>query len=637
MLNSKVKQPAGKHIISIIAALLAIFLAVFHVYTGAVGLMYTYTQRGVHLSVLLFIALLYSIRNEKNRTINIANVFMLIATIIPFLYLFINMEYISYRYWGASFSLMDVVTGSLLFLVILIMGKRIIGWTLPVIMMLAVSYGFLGPYLSGVFRHGGYSWRFMLELATWSEMGIFSQPLGVSATYLYLFILFGTLIDKMGTGSTLMDLAKTMAGKQKGGPAKLAVFSSAMMGTISGSPTSNVLTTGAFTIPLMVKLGFEKKYAGAVEAVASTGGMILPPVMGILAFAMVDYSGLPYASIVKSAIIPALLYFLAVFLSVHLHAQKCDLHKFDLNEMPSIRHIMKTRWYTLLPVLILAVPLVLGFTPLLTVSWAIVSLVPISFLNADKANWLTPLQLMDAFQNAAKGAVMVAVPCALAGIIAGVLGVTGVGIRISSVLLELSGGNLLILLTLVAAITMIMGCGLPALLAYVVQIPITIPALVQLGIPLMGAHLFVVYYSTLAFITPPVGAALYAAMAISNATLVQVGKEAVRIALPAFLVPFMFIYSPSLLLLTPFNLHSLLTIVTATLGVIVLAIAVEGFLFSHLSWWSRLLFCGASVLLIIPNNVIGVATIILLILFVVLNYKLFRSGSVFHPAPFSKR
>ncbi|NLN07635.1 MAG: TRAP transporter fused permease subunit, partial [Firmicutes bacterium] len=477
-MDSTVKLPKIKQPFTVLITLLSTILAVFHVYTGAMGLMYTYVQRGIHLSFLLVIFLLNTLNKEKSPYKKIFNILLLAAVLAAFAHLFINLEYFAYRLWGAPLTTLDIITGILLFLAVLVLGQRIVGWALPVIMLLAIAYGFLGQYLSGVLQHGGYSWRFMLELVTWSEMGIFSQPLGVSATYLYMFILFGALIDKMGTGTTLMNLAKTLAARQKGGPAKLAVLASAMMGTISGSPTSNVLTTGAFTIPMMIKLGFEKVYASALVAVASTGGMILPPVMGVLAFAMVDYSGIPYSAIIKSAAIPAILYYLATFMSVHLRAHKADLESLDTSTLPSAAEVLKKQWFTLLPILILAVPLVMGFTPLLTASWATISLVPVSFLNRDRSKWLTPDRLIDAFKIAGRNAVMVAIPCSLAGIISGVLGVTGVGIRMSSMLIELSGGNLLLLLILAAIITIIMGCGLAALLAYGVQIPDTIPALV---------------------------------------------------------------------------------------------------------------------------------------------------------------
>ena len=622
------EKSSDRSLITTVVSVLSVFLAVFHVYTGVSGLMYTYTQRGLHLGLLLVIFILNSLNKEKGLRKQVVNVLLLLATLVVFAHLFINMEYIKYRFWGAPLTTLDVVTGILLLLVVFIVGQKVVGWALPIIVLLAILYGFYGKYLSGVFKHGGYSWRTLLELSTWSEMGIFSQPLGVSATYLYLFILFGTLIDKMGTGSTLMDLAKILAGRQKGGPAKLAVVSSALMGTISGSPVSNVLTTGAFTIPLMRKLGFDKAFAGAVEAVASTGGSILPPVMGVLAFAMVDYSGIPYSAIVKSAVIPALLYYLGAYMSVHFRAYKEDLQSLETEGLPSAGQLLKSQWYTLLPIFILAVPLVMGFTPLITVSWAILSLIPVSFLNKDRSKWLTPAQLLDAVNAAARNAVSVALPTALAGIISGILGVTGVGIRLSSVLIELSGGNLLILLILVAVITIIMGCGLPALLAYIVQIPVTIPALIQMGVPTMAAHLFVVYYATLAFITPPVGGALYAAMAISNASLMEVGKEAVKIALPAFLAPFMFVYTPDLLLITEFGISSVLMILTAILGVVFLAASVEGYLFTSLSMPIRLIFALATAMLIIPNNTIGLLTMAGLAFLFFLNFKKANIGAI---------
>ncbi|MFZ7130846.1 MAG: TRAP transporter permease [Eubacteriales bacterium] len=589
--------------------LLSFILASFHIYTGLTGLMYTYHQRGFHLGLILIITLLGYINKETKIKNQALNIFLLAATIISFSYLFINMDYFMYRLWGTPLSAVDVITGIFLFTVVFILGVRRIGWPLPIIMLIALAYGLFGHYLSGIFQHGGYSIKFMIELSTWSEMGIFSQPLGVSATYLYMFVLFGTLIDKMGTGSTLMDMAKIVAGKHKGGPAKVAIFSSALMGTISGSPTANVLTTGTFTIPLMKRLGFEKSYAGAVEAVASTGGMILPPVMGVLVFAMVDYSGIPYSNIILSAAVPALLYYLAVFVTLHLHSYKLDIDSMDVSSLGSLNNLLKKRWSTLLPIFILTVPLIMGFTPLLTVSWAILSLLPISFLNKDKKLWLTPGRIIEAFTDASRNISMVAVPCAIAGIVSGVLGVTGVGVRISSVLVEIANGNLLILLMLIAIITIIMGTGLPALLAYLIQIPVTIPALVQMGIPLMGAHLFVVYYSTLSFITPPVGPALYAAMAISKSKLWEIGKCAILIGISAFLIPFMFIYNPQLLLLETFDFNTFKVILTSVMGVICLSIASEGFLYKRISLPIRILFLISSVLLISPNTFIGILVI----------------------------
>lgn len=595
--------------------MLSIILAIFHIYTGLHGLMYTYIQRGIHLGLILVITILSYINNEKRLIYKILNILLLIATVISFLHLFINMDYIMYRLWGTPLTLMDIITGVFLFLVVLIIGIKKIGFPLPIIMLLSIAYGLFGQYLSGIFQHGGYSIKFMIELLTWSEMGIFSQPLGVSATYLYMFVLFGTLIDKMGTGSTLMDMSKIIAGKHKGGPAKVAIFSSALMGTISGSPTANVLTTGTFTIPLMTKLGFEKSYAGAVEAVASTGGMILPPVMGVLVFAMVDYSGIPYTNIILAAAIPAILYYLAVFVTLHLHSCKLNINAMDVSSLGTLKDLLKKRWSTLVPIFVLVVPLVIGFTPLITVSWAILSLLPISLLNRNRKQRLTHRRLIEAFADAARNISMVAVPCAIAGIVSGVLGVTGVGVRISSILVQIANGNLLVLLILIAFITIIMGTGLPALLAYLIQIPVTIPALVQMGIPLMGAHLFVVYYSTLSFITPPVGPALYAAMAISKSTLGKIGKCAIIIGISAFLIPFMFIYNPQLLLLEAFDINTFKVILTSVTGVICLSIASEGYLFKKISIPLRALFLISSILLISPNTFVGML-IIPLVLFI---------------------
>ncbi|MFZ7101614.1 MAG: TRAP transporter permease [Peptococcaceae bacterium] len=599
-------------------AVLAIVLALFHLYTGTFGLRNLYIQRGIHLMLVIFVSILFFIKEADSKKTKWFYAFLLIAAAIPFIHFYSNYEYYSTRLWGIGFTDISMLTGIILVVVIFITCRRAIGWVMPIIGLISILYCFWGKYLPGILKHGGYSAKFVVELSSWSEIGIFSTPLGVAATYLYLFLLFGALIDRMGTGQTIIDLATALAGHQKGGPAKIAVLSSAMMGSISGSPVANVLTTGAFTIPMMKKLGFEKEYAGAVEAVASTGGIILPPVMGVLAFAMIDYAGIPYSKIILSAMIPAILYYLATFFVIHFHSTKLNLRTLKKEELPSAGKVLKEGWLSIVPVFILAVPLMMGYTPLITVSWASLSLIPISFIG-NRSRWLTPGVLADCFKKAAQSARIITLPCALAGIIAGTLSVTGVGVRLSSVLLNVSGGSLFVLLLLVALITVIMGCGLPSLLAYIIQLPITIPAVIQMGVAPMGAHLFVVYYSTLAFITPPIGMSLFAASGISGGSLMKTGWNAIKIGAAGFMVPFIFTFCPSILLLD-FGPGIAFDIITAVLSTLVLAVAIEGFVFKKVSGWLRVLCFIASILLFCPYRVLSVIGIGILLAGAVLLY-----------------
>ncbi|MDR3229997.1 MAG: TRAP transporter fused permease subunit, partial [Synergistaceae bacterium] len=517
----------------------AVALGVFHLYTGLTGLRDFYLQRGIHLALVLLIASLFMFKGAKNRVTRFLCAVLTVGSVFPFACLFSDYEYFSTRLWGINFGTLDFASGLVLIVVIFIIGYKVVDWIMPAIAASCILYMFVGKYLTGILRTGSYKVSTVVELCSWSDMGIFSTPIGVAASYLYLFILFGTFIEYMGTGGTLIDLAKCIAGRSRGGPAKIAVLSSAMMGSISGSPVANVLTTGAFSIPFMKKLGFSPEYSGAVEAVAATGGMILPPVMGVLAFAMVDYSGFPYHKIILSAIIPACLYYVATFLIVHFHSLKLDMKTLEESEITPLKEILKHQWIKLVPIMILAVPLCMGYTPLITVSWASLSLLPVSFMGG-REQWLTPRALFRCFVKSARNMQLITLPCALAGIIAGILSVAGVGVRLSSSLLGIAGDSLLILLLLVGIVTFIMGCGLPALLCYIIQLPVTIPAMIAMGMPKMGAHLFVVYISTLAFITPPVGMSIYAAAGLAGASFMKVGMKAFQVGSVAFMVPFIF-------------------------------------------------------------------------------------------------
>jgi len=598
----------SQKVIDTVIIALSVILAIFHVYTGVWGLREFYIQRGLHLFLVMLIGALILLRESNKKYKAASYVVLLAAVLIPFIHFFGDFSYFQLRLWGVGFRQSDIITGIILVAACFVLGQSAVGWVMPSITAISILYLFIGPYAPGILEHGGYSMKFVTELSSWSEIGIFSTPLGVASSYLYLFILFGTLIEQMGTGATLVEVAKCVAGRSKGGPAKIAVVSSALMGSISGSPVANVLTTGAFTIPFMKKLGFEPEYAGAVEAVASTGGMILPPVMGVLAFAMVDYAGIPYSKIILSAFIPAMMYYMACYFTVHLHSIKLDMKPMDKSEITPMKEILRKDWLTIIPVFVLAIPLCMGYTPLVTVSWATVSLIPISFFGP-KERRLTPSALVKCFVKSARNIRIITFPCALAGIISGALSVTGVGVRLSSILLEVANGNLTILLLLVALITIIMGCGLPSLLAYIIQLPVTIPAMISMGVPVIGAHLFVVYFATLAFITPPVGMSLYAAAGLANSSFMKTGWAAMKIGAAGFIAPFVFVFCPSLLLLE-FNLVVLLDCAFAILSVFVLAAAVEGFWGIRLNPLLRTILFACALGLFVSSRLVGAASLI---------------------------
>jgi TRAP transporter 4TM/12TM fusion protein len=531
----------------------------------------------------------------------------------------------------------DLAFGILLTVLVLEGTRRTVGPALPVTALVFLAYAFAGPILPGALQHRGFSLELVMDQLYLSTEGIFGIPLAVSATYVILFVLFGAFLEKSGTGQLFTDAATALTGHTAGGPGKVACVSSGLFGTISGSAVANVMVDGWLTIPLMKRAGFRPAFAGAVEAVASTGGQIMPPVMGAAAFVMAEFLGVSYITIAKHALIPALLYYLAVFVAIHLEARRTGLRGLPREELPSLPRVLGTRGHLFFPVLIILGVMLAGYTAPYAALWALwatavlaahpalalplgalvpfgawlAGQMPISWAAAAaaaavlaKGLWREPRlawrPLLQALADGARNSLAVAAACASAGIVIGVIALTGLGLKFTGLVLTTARDALVpaLLLTMVAGI--ILGMGMPTTPAYIVQAALLIPALIKLGVVPIAAHLFVFYFAIISAITPPVAMAVYAAAGISGSNLWQTGLAAMRLGATGFIVPFMFVYGPSLLFLGDWVTVGV-TLVSAAVGVTALAAGLHGYLVRPLYRWERGVLGVAALLLIKPG------------------------------------
>ena len=601
--QSSVHPNTRRYLIGVAAA-----AALFHMWAAGVAPFTALVQRPIHL---LFMALLgfagLGVRRSNsdrwpglNRVMNGA---WIAAALFSFLYLVAENRDLVAR--SGSPTTLDLIAGAVAVLVVVELTRRSTGWGLVAVVGLALTYAFAGPNLPGILAHRGYGLRRVLEHLYLSTEGIWGIPLGVSADFVYLFILFGAVLDVAGGGTLLIGLAERVAGKSRGGPAKTAAVASALMGSLSGSAVANVVTTGAFTIPLMRRAGFKRHFAGAIEAAASTGGQLMPPVMGAGAFILATWTNIPYARVATAAIIPAVLYYTALLAAIHFRAGRMGIEPSGVTD----RTPVLPRLHLMLPLIFIVVFLGTGRSPMRAAFWGVVSAAVLSLLSAQTR--LSQGAWGDVLVRAARGAVQVAAACAAAGIVVGVASLTGIGLRMSELIITVSGGQLWIALVLTALGSIVLGMGLPTTAAYVVLAALGAPALTELGVPLLGAHLFIFYFGCISNVTPPVSLAAFAAAGVAGSPPMQTAMTAMVLALTGFIVPFMFIYGPGLLL--DGSVTTILTTsATATLGVIALAGAAMGFARRRLGPIERVLLAAGAFGLIVPHlttDLIGIAVI----------------------------
>ncbi len=588
--------------------------SLFQLYTGIFGILTAQLQRSIHLGfALALIFLLFPARKTKGKKHKVAwyDVILAIASVAVGAYWPLMIDELVLRV--GMLTDMDFYIGLLAIVLVLEATRRAVGLPITIIAGLFLAYAVYGPYMPSFLAHRGLSLERLVQTMFYTTEGILGTPLGVSSTYIFLFLLFGAFLVKTGVGQYFNDLAVSIAGKRVGGPAKVAIFSSALQGTISGSSVANVVTSGSFTIPMMKKLGYKKDFAGAVEAAASTGGQLMPPIMGAAAFLMVEFiGGITYWEIAKAAAIPALLYFAGIWIMTHFEAKRLGLRGLKDEEMPNRKEVLK-KFYLLTPIIAVIVLMTSGMTVTRAALLSILVAIIVGAINKETRVGIRGI--IEALVDGARTALGVAAATAAAGIIVGVVTKTGLGLKLANGLLDLAGGALIptLMLTMLAAI--VLGMGSPTTANYVITSTIAAPAIILLGVPDLSAHLFVFYFGIIADITPPVALAAFAAAGVSGGEPIRTGVQSAKLAIAAFIIPYMFVLSPELLMIDTTWTYLIWVIFSALAGMMAIGAGVIGYWMRKLFWWERILGIVGGILLIYPE---GVTDIIGLVTFAVL-------------------
>ncbi len=642
-----------------VIAALAIAFSIFQIYTAIFGVLDAMIQRTIHLSfAFALIYLLYpsSKKWRRDRINPIDAVLAVFGAAAPLYITTLWTKVLSQR--AGSGTDLDIVIGFIGILLVLEAARRVVGLPIVIVALCFVAYAFLGPYLPGKFAHRGVSVKSIVEHLYYTTEGVFGTPIGVSSTFIFLFILFGAFLEKTGLGQFFIDISNSIAGWASGGPAKVAVIASALEGTVSGSSVGNVVGSGSFTIPMMKKLGYKPEFAAAVEATASTGGQIMPPIMGAAAFLMAEFTNIPYGRIALAAVIPALLYFFAVFTQVHFEAKKLGLKGMKRSEIPRARDLLLKRGYLVIPLVTIIWLLTEGATPMKAAMWAIIisiviaSLVSIFLVSRKQAPTFTFGDFVEGLEKGARGALGVIAACACAGIIIGVVTKTGLGLKLGEILVGGAGGvadlakgfglaaasidGIKLFVTLIFAMltSLILGMGVPTTANYVITSTIAAPAIIMIlndmakigsfpfaagsAAVLLSANMFVFYFGVLADITPPVALAAFAGAAIAKSDPMKTGVQATKLAIAAFIIPYIFVFNPEMLLfgVRERPAEAVWMVISAIIGITAIAVGVEGWFITRARWYERIMAIVGGILLLIPGLATDIAGAIILAVFV---------------------
>ena len=611
---------------------LAVLLALYHL-SFPLGLIRLagMAHQANHLAILIILTFSYyplfkSSKKVYNNIALIIDIILATVGLIACAYISIMFTYFEEAIIarGGFPTDLEMILGVLIIIVVLELTRRIVGWILPVLCLFFMFYAMYANYFPGVFLGRGFSFERVISLTYLWTNGIFGIALHVAASYIFMFILFAVFFARSGMAQILLEIALGLFGAVRGGPAKVSVVGSMLFGSISGSTTANIMTTGAFSIPLMKKLGFKPEFAGAVEAVASTGGQFMPPMMAATAFVMAEFLQVSYGDVVIAAAIPGVLFYLSLYFMIDMESQKLGLKGLPKKELPSALQAFKRGWYLFLPLVVLIYLLVgLYWSPSASAFWSMVSILVVSSIK--KESRFSLRSIIEVFEQAAKNAIAPTIACAAVGIIIGVVTITGLGINLSGVLIDISRGSLPVLLFLTMVVSIILGLGVTPTVIYISLAIMVAPALVELGVDRMAAHLFVLYYGILSFITPPVCIASFVAAGLARSSPMRTGFVAWKIGLAAFILPFMWVYGPSLLMQGSFS-TIITTIITSSLGIWALAGSLQGWCLDKINWLQRLLLFSSAIILISPNiylDLIGAVILLLVVLSNVLSrYKI---------------
>ncbi|PCG18724.1 TRAP transporter permease [Brachyspira sp. G79] len=602
---------------------ISVIFCLFQLYSILSGRITAQVVRATHLAFVMLLAyLLFPMKKDmpKNK-LPWYDVILAIIGAASWSYITINFDSLVRR--AGIYTATDIVIGIIGILLVFEACRRIVGLPILIISIVFIIYALFGAYAPGFLNHRGYSLQRLVSHLFYNTEGIMGTPIGASATFIFLFIFFGALLDKTGIGQFFIDICNAIAGGFDGGPAKVAVLTSAMFGTVSGSSVSNTVGTGSFTIPMMKSLGYRPEFAGAVEASASTGGQLMPPIMGAASFLMAESLGIPYMEVAKAAIIPAILYFTGIFIMVHLEAKKTGLKGLSRDSLPKIGELLMKKGYLVIPLLTIIYFFVLGKTAIYAGLMGIIAAAIVAVVNSivdiimKRKVSFGFNDLIDVFVNAARNIISVAIACAMAGIIIGVITLTGLGLKIGAGLISISGGIPLLLLFLTMISSIILGMGVPTTANYLITSTIAASAIIGLGYEPLAAHMFVFYFGIIADVTPPVALAAMAGAAIAKSDPLKTGIEATKLSIGAFIIPYMFIFNPDILMINTTIADIIPILITSLIGMFGVSAGLEGYVFRKCKPYERILFIVAGLLSIYPEfytDIIGIGVIAVLVI-----------------------
>ncbi len=615
---------------SILIACLAVIWSCFQLYAAGTGALDAIRLRATHIIFLLILTfLLFPIHKKsplKVRVPPVVDIALIALSIFSYGYLIANYNEIVMR--GGYLYTLDYIVGAIAIILIFEAGRRVVG-NLAVLALVFLLYNFMGPMIPGDFGHGGFSINRVIDHMFWGSQGILGIAIGVSSTFVFLFILFGAFLRLSGFSQFVNDLALTIAGRSPGGPAKVAVLASSLMGMINGSALANVATTGTITIPLMKKNGYTARFAAAVEAVASTGGQFAPPIMGAAGFVMAEYLGVPYTTVMLAAIAPAFLYYVTVIMIVHFEAKLNGLKGISKENIPNIIKVIKSQGHLVIPLVVLITMLFSGYTPLYAAVFSILACVVASWIR--KETRMGVKKIFKALEEGAKGAIGVGVACAIIGIVIGTVSLSGLGLTFGYTILEYVNESLFLAGLLVMLMSIVLGMGVPGVAAYIIVATVSTPILIELGVAPLAAHMFVLIYASLSNITPPVALASYVAAGIAKTNQNNVSYTAVKLGLTGFIIPFFFLYHPALLFDGTNLLNFIIALSTATIGVISLSSGLQGWLYTQNSLLQRLILITIAFLMIESSfvfDVIGIALFLFILVWQIVTVKRVKQNSV---------
>jgi TRAP transporter 4TM/12TM fusion protein len=619
--SAKRSQPSEDQAVSVaivarVVSALAISLSLFQLYTAGFIALPAMIQRTVHLSAIMALAFLIHppFKGAKKDRLNLwllLDIVMAFGSVFCAFYVVSNMQAIIER--QGDWILSDYLVSGLGILLVLEACRRVIGYIMTGICLAAMAYAYYGPHMPDLLAHKGYSLERISTTLFLTTEGIFGVPLYVASTFVFIFVLFGAFLQSTGGGNFFIDLAYALTGRFSGGPAKTAVIASGFMGSISGSAVGNVVATGSFTIPMMKSVGYRPHVAGAIEATASTGGQLMPPIMGAGAFLMAEFTNTSYLTIIKVAFVPAVMYYITVLLFVHFEAKKFGLKGQPKESLPQVWTVLKDGLHFILPVIVLIYVLMMNYSPMMAGFTAVVSTYVAAMFR--KKSRIGLGKLLRSLEQGAKNAVMVSVACGAAGIIVGMVGLTGMGLKFSSLVLDLSFGIEILAILLIGAASLVLGMGLPVTASYIVLATLAGPALLDMGVPLLVTHMIVFWYSQDSNVTPPVSLASFAAAGVANADPMRTAFTSWKLAKGLYIIPIIMAYRP---MLGIGDQHILLhweviaTFVTTTFGLIAFAAALERYLFRKATWLETILLVIAAACLFWPTLFVDTIGFVLL-------------------------